>query len=96
MSKNDLIKLLSELNVEIIKKYKGRIVGLFGSYARGEETEKSDIDILVENGGEMTLFDLGGLKIYLEEKLKHEVDVATIGGLKKELKPYIMRDIIYI
>ena len=96
MSKNDLVKLLSELNDEVRNKYRGRIVGLFGSYARGEENEESDIDILVENGGDMTLFDLGGLKIFLEEKLNHEVDVATIGGLRKEIKPYIMRDIIYI
>jgi predicted nucleotidyltransferase len=50
---------------------------LFGSYARGTSTQTSDIDILVELPEDATLFELGGLKVDLEEKLKKSVDLLT-------------------
>lgn len=96
MSKKELIKLLSELKVEIRAKYKAKIVGLFGSYAREENTGQSDMDLLIENEGGMTLFDLAGLKIFLEEKFNIEVDLATTGGLREEIKPYVYKEIIYL
>ncbi len=51
-----------------------------GSVARGEDSEKSDIDFLVEPGPEATLFDLGGLREDLEELLGVPVDVISSGS----------------
>ncbi|MCK5660882.1 MAG: nucleotidyltransferase family protein, partial [Methanosarcinales archaeon] len=54
---------------------------LFGSVVRGELTEDSDIDILVEFKGKKSLLDLVGLKQELEEILKRKVDVLTYNSL---------------
>ena len=65
-------KIKSEI-LPVLRKYDVKRASLFGSIARGEETEKSDIDILVEFEGRKSLLDLAGLKIELEEKLKRKV-----------------------
>lgn len=96
MSRSELIAKLKQLNEEIRQKYHGKIVGLFGSYARGEETEHSDIDLLIENESSVSLFVLGGMKIYLEEKLNKKVDIVTTSALRDEIRPYIMNELIYI
>lgn len=96
MSKTELIKILKPLNEETRQKYKGRIVGLFGSYARGEENETSDIDLLIEKEDNISLFTLGGMKIFLEERLNKKVDLVTTSALRKEIEPYIMSDLVYL
>lgn len=96
MSKSELIKELAELNKELKAKYKGRIVGLFGSYARGEEKEFSDIDLLIEKDEGVTILDLASMKIFLEEKLNTSVDIVTTSALREEIKPYVMNDLIYV
>jgi len=96
MSRPELITVLKQLNEEIRQKYKGRIIGLFGSYARGEETDQSDIDLLIEKEANVSLFVLGGMKVYLEEKLNKKVDIVTTAALREEIKPYIMNELIYI
>lgn len=68
-------------------------VGLFGSYARGEETSQSDIDLLVDFNETKSLFDLARLKISLQENLGKKVDISLRGSLKKSLEPYILQDL---
>ena len=68
--------------------------GIFGSYARGEETEKSDIDVLVRFHPGATLLDLMGLLIFLEEKLGIGVDVVPHDTIRKELKDRIMKEVV--
>lgn len=96
MGKTELIDILRKLNKEIKLKYSGRIVGLFGSYARGDENNQSDVDLLVENEENVSIFVLGGMKIYLEEKLNKRVDIVSVSALREEIKPYIMNELIYI
>jgi predicted nucleotidyltransferase len=96
MSKSELINTLTELNKETRTKYKSRIIGLFGSHARGEENDKSDIDLLIEKESGITIFDLAAMKIFLEEKLNASVDIVTTSALREEIKPYVMNDLIYI
>jgi predicted nucleotidyltransferase len=96
MSRTELISMLKQLNDEIKQKFKGRIIGLFGSYARGEETDQSDVDLLIEKEANISLFVLGGMKIYLEEKLNKKVDIVTTSALREDIKPYIMNELIYI
>jgi uncharacterized protein len=73
----------------ILKQAEVKKAALFGSYVRGDNTNESDIDFLVELPEDATLFELGGLKINLEEKLKRKVDVVTY----KSISP-IIRDSI--
>ncbi len=65
---------------------------LFGSVVRGELTDKSDIDILIEFNGKKSLLDLVGLKLELEELLKRDVDVLTYNSLHPLLKDRILRE----
>jgi len=65
----EIIKRLNGLNKEIRKQYKAEVIGIFGSYVRGEQKKKRDLDVLVKFYEGATLFDLVGLTIFLEEKL---------------------------
>jgi uncharacterized protein len=70
---------------------------LFGSIVRSENNEKSDIDILVQFDDGKSLFDLIGLKLELEEKLKIKVDVLTYDSINSKIKDQILseQEIIY-
>ncbi len=84
------IDKINSIIVPILNKYGVRKAALFGSVVRGEETEKSDIDLLVELPERASLLDLAGLKIDLEELLKMEVDVLTYNSLHPLLKDKIL------
>ncbi len=80
----------------LYKKHGIRYLGLFGSYARGEENKDSDVDLLVDFNGTKSLFDLANVKIYFEDLLGKKVDLAMKGRLKKILEPNIKKDLITI
>ena len=66
---------------------------LFGSVARGEDREGSDLDILVDVAGAMSYFDIVGLEHELIDLLGLHVDVATSGELKKGVLPSVLTDL---
>jgi len=76
----------------IFKKYGVKKAGIFGSVVRGEETEKSDIDILVEIEGRMSLLDFVGLKLELEEALGMKVDLGEYSAIKPIIKEQILSE----
>ena len=78
--------------LNVLKQNDVRRASLFGSVVRGELTEDSDIDILVEFKGKKSLLDLVGLKLELEETLKRKVDVLTYKSLHPLLKDRILRE----
>ncbi len=91
--------ILSELkrnNNELRYRYKVRQIGLFGSYARGEQNVGSDIDFLVDFLPGADLFDLSGLKQYLEQVFDHQVDVVPIRALRDELRAAVLADVTYV
>ncbi len=69
-----------------------RALSVFGSTARDEAVEKSDVDILVDFDAKKGLFLFVRLKKYLEELLKCEVDLVTKAALHPALKNRILRD----
>jgi len=84
-----------EIRDKVLKPLKENDVkraSLFGSVVRGELTDESDIDILVEFRGRKSLLDLVGLKLELEEVLKRKVDVLTYNSLHPLLKDRILRE----
>lgn len=95
-SVKDIIKTLNSLREIVRKEYKAEIIGLFGSYVRGEQKKTSDIDILVRFLDDASLFDLVGLADFLEEKLSIKVDVVPIDTIRKEIKEDILREAVYI
>ena len=71
---------------------------IFGSYARGEETRKSDIDIMVSFNKDVhiTLFDYAGIMNELEDLLCKKIDLVTEGGIRKFAQESIEHDKILI
>jgi len=69
---------------------------LFGSYARGEAKPASDIDICIEEGKPLSLFDLSGLYLDLEESLSHKIDVVTIADIKGSFKENIEKERVLV
>ena len=65
---------------------------VFGSFARGSATAKSDLDLLIEFQGEQTLFDLVALKRQLEQMLGINVDLITYQSLSPLLRDSILRE----
>ncbi len=70
-------------------------IRICGSVARGEDSEKSDIDLLVEPAPGATLFDMGGLREELEELLGVPVDVISINGrMSDALRAALSKDAV--
>lgn len=96
MNQEEIIKLLKEVTGEVEQKYKARIKGIFGSFVRGEEHEKSDIDILVEFEEGANLLHLVGLSLFLEDKINMPVDLVPSDTLRKEIREDILKEAIYL
>ncbi len=91
----EIKKILSEHKEEIRQKYGVIIIGVFGSYARGEQKETSDVDILVELERPIGLkfFELWN---YLEEILGCNVDLVRVTLLREELKEDILNESVKV
>jgi predicted nucleotidyltransferase len=73
-----------------------RHVRLFGSAARGEESEASDVDVLVALEPGRTLLDLARLELRLEELLHRPVDVVPESGLQEPFRSAVLRDAVRV
>ena len=71
-------------------------IGIFGSFARGEERPDSDLDVLVcFEEGEKTFDNFMGVKFYLEELFGRNVDLVTDAALKPLIRDSILKDVVY-
>lgn len=71
-------------------------VRVFGSFARGEAREDSDLDLLIERGPERTPFFPGGLIADLQELLRRRVDVATENALPVRIREQVLREAVQL
>lgn len=71
-------------------------LGIFGSYARQEQTEASDVDVLIDYDQAPTLFKLIELRDYLSEVLEMKVDVVTKNGLKPRIRERVLSEVVYL
>jgi predicted nucleotidyltransferase len=94
MSTKETLQSKREEILRIAEKYGASNVRVFGSVVRGEETENSDIDFLVELESGRSLFDHAGLIVDLEDLLEKKIDVATEKGLKPRYRENILREAI--
>ena len=91
------IKEVLRKNKDVIaKEFKAEIVGIFGSYARGEQKKESDVDIIVRFREGATLFDLVGLADFIEEKLGIKADVVSERAIRPELKERILKEVVAV
>ena len=87
---------LQALKPTLKKRFKVESVDIFGSYARGEQTEKSDIDILVTYSEGADLLLVAGLRRYLKRKLHVKVDVVSKNYLNPLIKGQVLNEAIPI
>jgi predicted nucleotidyltransferase len=93
----DLERLLRERRGDILKiaaRYGASNVRVFGSVARGETNEHSDIDILVDLEPGRSLMDLGGFLYDLQELLGSEIDVVTERGLCARIRERVLKEAV--
>lgn len=91
----NIVEILKQYKPVLQKKYPISQLGIFGSYARGEATEDSDIDIAVEITGPMGL-NFVAMADEIEHLFKVKVDVVPERSIKPHYLPYIKKDIIYV
>ena len=72
------------------------MIGLFGSYARNEEKETSDLDLMVDFHMGPNYFELVGLEQELSEKLGIKVDLVTRASIKPALVPWVNKDLVLL
>jgi len=95
---NEITDIIKKHKAELQKKYKVKDIGIFGSYVRGEQKIRSDVDILVEFNEE----DIPGLykfiefEHYIEKIIRKKVDLVRRGAIRSELKDIILDEVIYI
>jgi len=89
--------------IERIRAHRGRLtelgvscLSLFGSVARGEATEASDVDLLVRFEGRATFDRYMDLKLFLEDLLGRRVDLVTEKALREEVRPHVEQELLRV
>lgn len=87
-------EIMSLLNnhKDLLKKYKVKRIGLFGSYVRGEQKKHSDIDFLVEFE-EPNFDNFMDLAFSLEDLFRRKVELITNGNLSPYIQPYVEKEV---
>jgi predicted nucleotidyltransferase len=77
---------------QIVERHHAVNPRIFGSVLHGEDTDRSDLDILVDPTEETTLFDVGAIQVEISELLGIEVDVLTPGALPDKWKKSVLNE----
>jgi predicted nucleotidyltransferase len=92
----DLTNRIEQLKPLLADRFKVQTIGIFGSYVRGEQKKKSDLDILVEFSEPIGLFKFVELEDFLSQKLNLKVDLVMKDALKPRIKDSILKEAIYV
>ena len=89
---------MSEHKEELKQNYQVKEIGIFGSYVRGEQKKKSDVDILVdfEESSELSLLDFIGLENYLTDMLGVKVDLVEKRTLKPRIGKHVLEEVVNV
>lgn len=93
---NDIMTQLRLLQPELRRRYPIRQMGIFGSYVRGEQTENSDLDVLVDLRAGLGLMELVGLQQDLSDALGVNVDLVMKDALKPRLGQRILAEVVML
>lgn len=94
MNRSELLDLLRTHKATLARRFGVTELALYGSFARDQGTEVSDVDILVGFDPPPDLERYFGAQLYLEELLGRRVDLATSGELRAEIRPYVEREAV--
>lgn len=87
---------LVEMKPSLAERYHVSTLGIFGSYVRVEQTNESDLDILVEFDEPVSLLDLVRLENEITDELGVEVDLVTKESLKPRIRARVSDDVVYV
>jgi len=96
MNRQAILDRLRAESPGLKRKYGVKSLGLFGSMARGDDHEGSDVDVLVTFEGPATFRSFMGLKLDLEDLFGRPVDLGTPDTLHPEIRPGVERDLIHV
>lgn len=96
MSKQDILEIIRQTRPELATRFGVERLGLFGSYVRGQEQRRSDIDLLVSFQRDIDLFEFLDLKEFLQERLHHKVDLVMDSALKPAIGRRIRAEVEYV
>ena len=93
----DIQVILQEHKNYLVEKFGVIEIAIFGSYARGEQREDSDVDLIVDfKEGWKTFDNYMDLKFYLEELFGKKVDLVIKSAINPRIKPFIIEEAIYV
>lgn len=95
MTQNELLSKLNTVKNELHGKFGVNKIGLFGSYAKDEATETSDVDLIIDMETK-NYFSLIKVEHYLSHYLSKKVDIGFFDSLKPYIKNEITKDLIYV
>jgi len=96
MNRSLALNLLRQHKPELARRFGVTALALFGSTARGDAADASDIDILVSFDGPATSARYFGTQFYLEDLFGCVIDLVTEKALRPELRPHIERDSVHV
>jgi len=96
MTREDILDFLKQHKQEMHERFGVIKIGLFGSYARGDAREDSDIDIAVELSGDRLFRKFFALESYLANGLNKKVDLGVESALKPLVREQISKEIKYV
>ena len=96
MTRDEILKVLRAHKATLSQRFGVIDLVLFGSVARDQASEDSDIDILVRFDGPATSKGYFGTQFYLEDLLGRSVDLVTQKALRAELRPYVERESVHV
>ncbi len=92
MDRDEVLEKLRSHKPTLVERFGVIELALFGSFARGQATDRSDVDILVRFEGPATSNSYFGVQFYIEDLLGRPVDLVTDKALRVELRPFVERD----
>jgi uncharacterized protein len=95
-SRQEVMARLRSLKGELATRYDVREIGIFGSVARGDDDQKSDLDLFVEFGPDADLITFIGLWQYLEDTFGTRIDLVSKGGLRGDMRDSVIRDLVFV
>lgn len=96
MNRDEVLDILRAHKPNLVERFGVMELALFGSFARDQATEKSDIDILVRFDCPATSKTYFGVQFYIEDMLGRTVDLVTDKALRAEIRPYVEREALYV
>ncbi len=96
MNRDEVLDVLRTHKATLLQRFGVSALTLFGSIARDQATEGSDVDILVHFNGPLHWERYFGAQFYLEDLLGRPVDLVTDNELRPEVRPYVERESINV